>query len=73
MRNEALFLIGIVLLVIVFAAFSFFADRSKDRKLLDEINKKFDCNRTTLDLRSTDIYCHNADLYEKDLKSGKIN
>jgi hypothetical protein len=30
-----------------------------------EIKDKFDCNRVTLEIRSTDIFCNNPDAYRR--------
>lgn len=63
----------ILLLVIIVTGFSIYSFRERDSgKSDEEIKKMFDCNRVTADIRATDVYCRNPELYREHLRQGKV-
>lgn len=55
------FLVLSVILNIMLGAYIFSNQGLSD----DDIKKKFDCDRVTLEIRETDIFCSNPDLYRQ--------
>jgi hypothetical protein len=74
--KKRLLILGVVIALIAGAGYIFFLRGSTGTGTSgltdEEIMKKFDCNRATLEVRPTDIYCKNPDLYRQDVKKHTV-
>jgi hypothetical protein len=73
MKRKKAVILFVIMLGLVVGSIVFLRIQSyQNKKLPDELFKKFDCGRKTLDLRFTDKYCTDYELYKKDQAAGNI-
>ncbi len=75
MKHKRLILVAVILLLSVsLAATLLIAQKQSAKGYLspEEVREKFFCDRMTLDIRPTDGYCNNYELYKKDHDAGII-
>jgi hypothetical protein len=69
-REQTLFALAAI--IILAATIFLFSKKNQNSDLPPDIYHKLGCDRLTQELRSTDIYCHDYQLYKKDHAAGKV-
>jgi hypothetical protein len=71
MKKKFLLTAFIIVIALTALGLYFFYPKSSD-KTDEEIRKMFYCDRDTLDILATDVYCDNPNLYREDVKNNKV-
>lgn len=64
-------IVSLLLLIIISAAL-LFQNKDTENLSVNELRKKFRCERTTADELATDIYCENPEYYHSDVEKGAV-
>lgn len=60
------------MLVVVAAGAYIFLSARGSNKSDEEIQKMFSCDRITADVRATDVYCNDPNLYREHLRQNEV-
>jgi hypothetical protein len=75
MKHIKLLIISITLIIVAVSVIFYFNNQNNsllNSKLPENLFNQFGCGRNTLDLRGTDKYCYDYNLYKKDHAAGLI-
>lgn len=72
MKKRSFLIIVLLTSAVAVTASVYIMSTKQSDKTDEEIKKIFDCERITADVRATDIYCGDPNLYRNHLKENRV-
>ncbi len=71
MKKKSVVIFSVLILVVAVVSV-YFLTVHQDDKSDEEIRKMFNCDRITADVRATDVYCKDQNVYREHLLQNKV-